>query len=47
MNTAIDEFMKKHPGTELNADGQVSQKYVRKTDIATIIGNEFNFGFPP
>lgn len=31
----------------LNADGQVSQKYVRKTDIATIIGTEFNFGFPP
>ena len=29
MNTASDEFMKKHPGTELNADGQVSQKYVR------------------
>lgn len=23
----------------------MSQKYVRKTDIATIIGNEFNFGF--
>ena len=45
MNTASDEFMKKHPDTELNADGQVSQKYVRKTDIATIIGNEFNFGF--
>ena len=45
MNTASDEFMKKYPGTELNADGQVSQKYVRKTDIATIIGNEFNFGF--
>ena len=45
MNTAIDEFVKEHPDTELNADGQVSQKYVRKTDIATIIGNEFNFGF--
>lgn len=45
MNTASDEFMKKNPDMELNADGQVSQKYVRKTDIATIIGNEFNFGF--
>ena len=45
MNTASDEFMKKHPDTELNSDGQVSQKYVRKTDIATIIGTEFNFDF--
>lgn len=44
MNTASDEFMKTHPDKGLNADGQISQKFVRKTDIAALIGTELNFG---
>lgn len=39
------DFLKNHPEKQFNADGQISQKYVQKTEIATIIGKEYNFGF--
>ena len=45
MNIASADFLKNHPEKQLNADGQISQKYVQKTEIATIIGKEYNFGF--
>ena len=45
MNTAVGKFLKENPDKTANPDGQVSQKYVRKTDVATVIGNEYNFGF--
>ena len=45
MNTAVGKFLKENPDKTANPDRQVSQKYVRKTDVATIIGNEYNFGF--
>ncbi len=44
VNTAFEEFVKNHPDVGLNEDGQVSQKYVRKTDIADDIGRRYNFG---
>lgn len=45
MNIASADFLKNHPEKQLNADGQISQKYVQKTEIAIIIGKEYNFGF--
>ena len=45
MNAASAAFFKEHPEKQPNADGQISQKYVQKTEIATIIGKEYNFGF--
>ena len=45
MNIASADFLKNHPEKQLNADGQISQKYVQKTEIAAIIGKEYNFGF--
>lgn len=45
MNAASTAFLREHPDKQTNADGQISQKYVQKTEIATIIGKEYNFGF--
>ena len=45
MNAASAAFLREHPEKQTNADGQISQKYVQKTEIATIIGKEYNFGF--
>ena len=45
MNAASAAFLREHPEKQPNADGQISQKYVQKTEIATIIGKEYNFGF--
>lgn len=45
MNAASTAFLREHPEKQTNADGQISQKYVQKTEIATIIGKEYNFGF--
>ncbi|MBU5679604.1 hypothetical protein [Blautia sp. MSJ-9] len=45
MNVASSDFLRKHPEKQPNADGQISQKYVQKTEIATNIGIEYNFGF--
>lgn len=45
MNTACATYKKEHPEAAATPSGHISQKYVKKTDVATTIGKQYNFGF--
>lgn len=45
MNTACATYKKEHPEAKETPNGRISQKYVKKTDVATVIGKQYNFGF--
>lgn len=45
MNTACATYKKEHPEAAETSNGRISQKYVKKTDVATVIGKQYNFGF--